>query len=64
MVDTPADAWRSGASIALAEKFFANDLSEALLLPTVSMRADADNLAVRTRFADRGLKAVSVSMWE
>ncbi len=28
------------------------------------MRAHADNMVFRTRFADRGLKAVSVSMWE
>jgi hypothetical protein len=64
LVNGPDDEWRYRASIAVAENFFHNDLADALLFPTVSMRADGDNLAIRTRFADRGLKAVSVSMWE
>ena len=64
IVAGPDDAWRYQASIAVAENFLNNDLAEALMFPTISMRADADNLAIRTRYADRGLKAVTVGFWE
>lgn len=64
IVASADDEWRYQASIAIAANFLNNDLADALMFPTISMRADADNLAIRTRFADRGLRAVSVGMWE
>lgn len=36
-------------SIAIAEKLFADDLFDGLLYPTISMRANADNLALKPK---------------
>ena len=37
-------------SIAIAEKLFSDDLFDGLLYPTISMKANADNLAIKTQY--------------
>jgi hypothetical protein len=51
-----SESHRYKLTIALAEKLFAHDLFDALLYPTVAMRANADNLVLKTRFADSSLR--------
>jgi hypothetical protein len=58
------EEWRYRASIAIAQHLLNNTAAEAVLYPTVSMKANADNLAIRPRFADRHLKPVLVRYLE
>jgi len=39
-------------SIAIAEKLFSDDIFNGLLYPTISMKANADNLAIKTNYID------------
>lgn len=39
-------------SIAIAEKLFSDDLFDGLLYPTIAMKANADNLAIKTQYID------------
>ncbi|RZN37195.1 MAG: hypothetical protein EFT35_06795, partial [Methanophagales archaeon ANME-1-THS] len=39
-------------SIAIAEKLFSDDLFDGLLYPTIPMKANADNLALKPRYID------------
>lgn len=43
-------------SVAIAEKLFSDDMFDGLLYPTVQMQANADNLAIKPRYADSHLK--------
>jgi hypothetical protein len=43
-------------TVAVAEKLFAADLLDGLLYPTVAMRANADNFALKPRYADNHLR--------
>jgi len=43
-------------TVAVAEKLFADDLFDGLLYPTVAMRGNADNFAVKPRYADKHLR--------
>ena len=43
-------------TVAVAEKLFLDDLFDGLLYPTVSMRANADNFALKPRYADKHLR--------
>lgn len=48
-------------SIAIAEKLFSDDLFDGLLYPTIPMRGNADNLAIKPRYLDENkLKIESV----
>jgi len=38
--------------IAIAEKMFSDDMFDGLLYPTIAMRANADNLAIKPRYID------------
>jgi hypothetical protein len=42
-------------TIAIAEKMFLGELFQGLVYPTIQMRANADNFAIKTDFADSGL---------
>ena len=43
-------------SVAIAEKLFLDDMFDGLLYPTVQMRANADNFALKPRYADSHLQ--------
>lgn len=43
-------------SVAVAERMFSDDLFNALIYPTIQMNANADNIAVKTRYADTCLQ--------
>lgn len=43
-------------SVAIAEKLFADDIFDGLLYPTVAMRANADNFALKLRYANDNLR--------
>jgi hypothetical protein len=43
-------------TVAVAEKLFSDDLFDGLLYPTVPMRANADNFALKPRYADKHLR--------
>jgi len=43
-------------SVAAAEKLFADDIFDGLLYPTVAMRANADNFALKLRYANDNLR--------
>lgn len=43
-------------TVAVAEKLFMDDLFDGLLYPTVPMRANADNFALKPRYADKHLR--------
>ena len=45
-------------SVAIAEKLFADDIFNGLLYPTVAMRANADNFALKLRYANDNLRFV------
>lgn len=45
-------------SVAISEKLFADELFDGLVYPTIAMQANADNLAIKPRFADSKLKFV------
>lgn len=49
-------------SIAIAEKLFSDDLFDGLLYPTISMKANADNLALKPRYIDE--KKIVIKMVE
>lgn len=49
-------------SIAIAEKLFSDDLFDGLLYPTISMKANADNLALKHRYVDE--KKIAIKMVE
>jgi hypothetical protein len=51
----PGEEYRYKLSIALANKL-KGDVFDALMYPTVAMRANADNLAITTNYADSYLK--------
>ena len=40
-------------SIAIAEKLFSDDIFDGLIYPTISMKANADNLAIKTQYIDK-----------
>jgi hypothetical protein len=42
-------------SVAIAEFLFTDDIFDGLIYPTVEMRANADNLALKPRYADKNL---------
>jgi hypothetical protein len=42
-------------SVAIAEKLFLDNIFDGLLYPTVQMRANADNLALKPRYVDSNL---------
>jgi hypothetical protein len=44
--------------VAIAEKLFSDKIFDALLYPTVPMNANADNLAIKPRYADTYLQFV------
>jgi hypothetical protein len=43
-------------SSAIAECLFADDIFNGLIYPTVEMRANGDNLALKLRYADKNLR--------
>jgi hypothetical protein len=43
-------------TVAVAEKLFNDDLFDGLIYPTVAMQANADNFALKPRYADRNLR--------
>jgi hypothetical protein len=45
-------------SVAIAEKLSAHDMFDGLLYPTVAMRGNADNFALKTGYADKHLRFV------
>lgn len=45
---------------AVAEKLFIHDLFDGLLYPTIQMRANADNFALKPRYADVHLKFLKI----
>jgi hypothetical protein len=49
-------------SIAIAEKLFSDDRFDGLLYPTISMKANADNLALKPRYIDE--KKIAIKMVE
>jgi len=49
-------------SIAIAEKLFSDDLFDGLLYPTISMRANADNFALKPRYIEE--KKIVIKMVE
>ena len=47
-------------SIAIADYLFKDDTLDGLLYPTVEMRANADNIALKTGYADKNLRFLKV----
>lgn len=43
-------------SVAIAEKLFSDDIFDGLLYPTIAMRANADNFALKLRYASQHLQ--------
>lgn len=43
-------------SVAIGEKLFAADMFDGLLYPSIAMRANSDNVAIKPTYADRHLK--------
>jgi hypothetical protein len=43
-------------SVAIAEFLFKDDIFDGLIYPTVEMRANADNFALKPRYADKNLR--------
>ena len=50
------ERYRYKLSVAIAEKLYAADLFDALLYPSIAMRANSDNLAVKPGYADTNLR--------
>lgn len=50
--------WRYRLSVAIAEKFLAAEMVEGLMYPTIAMFGNADNFALRPRFADTHLRPI------
>ncbi len=49
-------------TVAVAEKLFADDLFGGLLYPAVAMRANADNFALKSQYADNHLRFVKAEL--
>jgi hypothetical protein len=47
-------------SVAISEKLFLDDKFDGLMYPTVQMKANADNFALKPRYADNNLKFLKV----
>jgi hypothetical protein len=52
----PGSEYRYKVSVAIAEKLFLDDIFDGLLYPTVQMKANADNFALKPRYADTNLR--------
>jgi hypothetical protein len=54
----PGEEHHYKLSVAIAEELFAADVFDALLYPTIPMRANADNFAIKRSYVDSSLKFV------
>lgn len=60
----PGDEHKYKLTIAIGQKLLSSDLVHGLIYPTVSMRGNSSNLAIKTDFVDRAVKFVSVEFFE
>lgn len=51
-----SERYRYKLTVAIAEKLFADDLFDGLIYPIIAMRGNADNVAIKPRYADSNLK--------
>ncbi|MEP7234464.1 MAG: RES family NAD+ phosphorylase [Ignavibacteriota bacterium] len=51
-------------TIAIAEMLFGQDFFDALLYPSISLRAEGDNFAIKASFADNSIDLVNVTFAE
>jgi hypothetical protein len=54
----PGERYRYKLSVAIAEKLFDHGLFAGLVYPTIAMWANADNVAIKPRYADSTLRFV------
>jgi hypothetical protein len=54
----PGEEYRYNLSVAIAEGLSCDGVFDGLLYPSIAMRANADNFAIQTKYADQNLRFV------
>jgi hypothetical protein len=58
----PSEEYRYTLTAALATKFMQGDLFDGIIYPTIVMRANADNFALKPSFVDTGMRFVKAEL--